>query len=67
MKIIKKSDLIAVIALITDQEYFDLSDFKLILNRFGEDQFVYDGVLQTVDDPPEEMKEIRQMYALKGD
>lgn len=43
MKLISKEDLLLLIPLINDRDSFSLDDFKLILDRFGDDWFVEDG------------------------
>lgn len=43
MKVISKEDLIILIALISDRNSYSLDDFKLLLNRFGDDYFFVDG------------------------
>ena len=65
MKSISKSDLLIIIPLIDDRESFDIDDFELILDRFGDDHFVVDGELQKTDES-EEMAEIRKSIRERG-
>ena len=58
MKVISKKDLILLIPLIDDRDSFDLDDFKIILDRFGDDYYVFDGIFQKVQ-ANEEMDKIR--------
>lgn len=58
MKIISKEDLLLIIPMINDRESFDMEDFELILDRFGDDYFVEDGIFQKVRES-KEMKQIR--------
>ena len=59
MKAISKSDLLLLIPIIDDREAFDLDDFELILDRFGDDYFCVDGQIQRVSEN-KEMKQIRE-------
>lgn len=59
MKIISKEDLLIIIPLINDRDSFDLDDFELILERFGDDCFVEDGQFVRINES-EEMKQIRK-------
>ena len=65
MKSISKSDLLIIIPLIDGRESFDIDDFELILDRFGDDYFVVDGELQKTDES-EEMAEIRKSIRERG-
>lgn len=58
MKVISKKDLLLLIPLITDQDSFDLDDFELILDRFGDEYYCIDGRFELVN-KSEEMKQIR--------
>lgn len=58
MKTIGKEDLLLIIPMINDRKSFDLDDFELILDRFGDDYFVVDGRFQKTREN-EEMKKIR--------
>lgn len=58
MKIISKKDLLLLIPLITDRDSFDLDDFELILDRFGDEYYCIDGRFELVNEN-EEMKQIR--------
>lgn len=59
MKVISKSDLLLLVPIIGDREAFDLDDFELILDRFGDDHFCVDGQMQRVSEN-KEMKQIRE-------
>lgn len=59
MKVISKEDLLLLIPLIDDRKSFDLDDFELILDRFGDDYFVVDGVF-TKTKESEEMCKLRE-------
>lgn len=59
MKIINKQDLLLLIPMINDRTSFDLEDFELILERFGDDYFVKDGQFQLISENVE-MKQIRK-------
>ena len=60
MKLIHKNDLMLLIPLINDREAFDIDDFNLILERFGDDYFVVDGQFQKTKSN-KEMYKIREM------
>ena len=60
MKVIHKNDLMLLISLINDREAFDIDDFNLILERFGDDYFVVDGQFQKTKSN-KEMHKIREM------
>ena len=60
MKVIHKNDLMLLIPLINDREVFDIDDFNLILERFGDDYFVVDGQFQRTKSN-KEMYKIREM------
>lgn len=60
MRVISKKDLLLLIPMISDRNSFDLDDFKVILNRFGDEYFCVDGQFQLVNEN-EEMKRLRQM------
>lgn len=59
MKAISKSDLLLLVPMIGDRESFDLEDFEMILDRFGDDYFCVDGQLQLVTEN-EEMRQLRK-------
>ena len=59
MKVISKEDLLTIIPLIEDRDSFDLDDFELILERFGDDYFIQDGQFIKINES-EEMKQIRK-------
>lgn len=59
MKVISKEDLLILIPLIDDRDSFDLDDFEIILDRFGDDYFVMDGRFQKCGEN-KEMAEIRK-------
>ena len=61
MKVISKEDLLLILPMIKDRNSFDLDDFKLILERFGDDYFIEDGEFQRVTEN-EEMKQIRETH-----
>ena len=58
MKVINKGDLLTIIPMINDREDFDIDDFDLLLERFGDDWYVQDGAYQLCKEN-EEMKQIR--------
>lgn len=58
MKVISKEDLILVISLINNRNDFDLDDFEEILDRFGDDYFIHDGMFQKIHEN-KEMNRIR--------
>ena len=58
MKVISKGDLLTIIPMINDREDFDIDDFELLLERFGDDWYVRDGIYQLCKEN-EEMKQIR--------
>ena len=58
MKAISKRDLLTIIPMINDREDFDIDDFELLLERFGDEWYVRDGVYQLCKEN-EEMKQIR--------
>ena len=58
MKIISKEDLLLIIPMINDRKEFNIDDFELILERFGDDWFIHDGVFQKCKEN-KEMKQIR--------
>lgn len=61
MKAINKEDLLLIIPMIQDRNSFNLDDFQLILERFGDDYFVEDGQFQKINESYE-MKQIRTAY-----
>lgn len=66
MRVISKNDLLTLIPMINDRESFDLDDFELILDRFGDEYFCVDGQFQLVNEN-KEMKQIRKKMDGKGD
>ena len=46
MKIISKENLLLILPMISDRDSFTLDDFEQILERFGDDYFVFDGQLK---------------------
>lgn len=64
MKVISKGDLLTIIPMINDREDFDIDDFELLLERFGDDWYVRDGVYQLCKEN-EEMKQIRVSHQPK--
>ena len=64
MKIISKEDLIILIPLIGDCNNFSLDDFELLLDRFGDDYFMVDGIFQKTDSSKEMLK-IRKAFKQK--
>lgn len=66
MKVISKKDLLTLIPMISDRKSFDLDDFEVILDRFGDDYFCVDGQFQLVNEN-EEMKQIRKTMDGKGE
>ena len=60
MKVISKNDLLLLISIIGDRKSFNLDDFELILNRFGDDYYCVDGEFQLVNENLE-MKQMRKM------
>jgi hypothetical protein len=61
MKVISKEDLLLIIPMINDREEFSINDFELILERFGDEWFVHDGIFQRSKES-EEMKQIRTAH-----
>lgn len=60
MRVISKTDLLLLIPLIANREFFDLDDFKLILNWFGDEYYCVDGEIKLTNEN-EEMKQIRNI------
>ena len=59
MQLISKQDLLILIPLIGDRDSFSSEDFELILDRFGDEWFMYDGVFKCIT-KNEEMAKIRK-------
>lgn len=60
MKVIAKSDLMILLEY-SDDESFDLDDFKSMLDKWGDDYFLDDGALEC-DKRNENMATIRDYY-----
>lgn len=58
MKVISKENLILIIPLIQDRKIYTIDDFELLLERFGDDYFIEDGIL-TLTKKNEEMLKIQ--------
>ena len=58
MKVISKKNLMILLPLIKQKD-FDIDDFEVMLDRFGDDYFIEDGVLTKTKENAE-MVEIRK-------
>lgn len=65
MKVISRDDLMIVISHVQNRDYYDLEDFKTILDDLGDDWFFDDGQFGRTKEN-EKMKRIRTMVEWEG-
>ena len=61
MKILKKEDVLLLVSNIKDRNEYNLEDFELMLEKFGDDYFIEDGRWTKVREN-KLMRDVRREY-----